>query len=237
MLLGEKVYRSYELTYSGGLMHCSHCGSLITGESKTKKTLHGEAEYVYYRCTMYNKPGHPRFRWSERDLDKEMLRLFDQLLVKEEEVSHWFTTNLRKSVSGQQADASGRIADMQRQLAAIRKQEDELLNLRLLGEIESDTFAAKKTQLRDREARLNLEIEACGRGRHENADLAVKAFELSQTLRSKWLTADYGEKRRYLEIVVLNFSLDDVSLVPEWRKPFDILAKGLSIQSSRGDRI
>jgi hypothetical protein len=35
----------------------------------------------------------------------------------------------------------------------------------------------------------------------------------------------------------LNFSLDDVSLVPIWRKPFDILAKGLFVQSSRGERI
>jgi site-specific DNA recombinase len=122
-------------------------------------------------------------------------------------------------------------------LAAIRKQEDELLNLRLLGEIESATFLAKRTNLRDRESCLNLQIEACDRGRHENADLAVKAFELSQTLPQRWVTADYGEKRRYLEIVVLNFSLDAVSLVPEWRKPFDVLAKGLSIQPSRGDRI
>jgi len=28
----------------------------------------------------------------------------------------------------------------------------------------------------------------------------------------------------------------DVSLVPIWRKPFDILAKGLFVQSSRGER-
>ncbi|HTN75632.1 MAG TPA: recombinase family protein, partial [Pirellulaceae bacterium] len=170
-------------------------------------------------------------------LDKEMVRLFDQLLVKDQEVSHYFTQLLRESVNGDQNDSTERIKDLRRQVDAVRKQENELLNLRLLGEIESDTFAAKKTEFRDREARLNLQIEACGRGSHENADLAVKAFELSQTLRQRWVTADYGEKRRYLEIVVLNFSLDDVSLVPEWRKPFDLLAKGLSIQSSRGDRI
>lgn len=51
---------------------------------------------------------------------------------------------------------------------------EQVVDLRLLGEIESDTFAAKKTQLRDRGARLN-----------RNADLAVKAFELSQILR-RW---------------------------------------------------
>ena len=65
----------------------------------------------------------------------------------------------------------------------------------------------------------------------------IKAFELSQGLMGKWLTADYATKRLILEIVCLNFSLVDVSLCPIWRKPFDVLAEGLSVQLSRGERI
>ncbi len=68
-------------------------------------------------------------------------------------------------------------------------------------------------------------------------DLAVKVFELSQTLRDKWLTANYAEKRKVLEIVCLNLQLDDVSLCVSMRKPFDVLAKGLDSEKSRGDRI
>ena len=59
-------------------------------------------------------------------------------------------------------------------------------------------------------------------------------FELSQTLRDNWLAADYAEKRQILEIVWLNFRLDDVTLVPTIRKPFDVLAEGLSVQDSGG---
>lgn len=55
--------------------------------------------------------------------------------------------------------------------------------------------------------------------------------------RAKWLTADYAVKRRLLEIVFLDFVLDDVTLVPETRKPFDMLAEGLLVSSSRADRI
>jgi hypothetical protein len=68
-------------------------------------------------------------------------------------------------------------------------------------------------------------------------DLAAKVFELSQTLCEKWLSADYATKRRILEIIFLNCRLDDVTLVPEIRKPFDALAKGLISSNSRGDRI
>ena len=75
------------------------------------------------------------------------------------------------------------------------------------------------------------------RSKFEKADVAVKAFYLSQTLREKWVTADTRAKRQILEILCLNFSLDDVTLVPEWRKPFDVLAEGLDSENSRGDRI
>jgi len=63
-------------------------------------------------------------------------------------------------------------------------------------------------------------MEALDRSHHEQ-DLAVKVFELSQTLVEQWLNADYAEKRRILEIVCLNFQLDDATLVPEIGNPFD----------------
>jgi len=65
------------------------------------------------------------------------------------------------------------------------------------------------------------------RSHDETAELAARVFELLQTKRQQWLTADYPEKRRLLEIVFLNCVLDGVTLAPTMRKPFDILAEGL----------
>lgn len=112
-----------------------------------------------------------------------------------------------------------------------------MLDLLLLKEIEADTYARKAAELRDREADLQLQMEACSRQSNENADIAVKAFELSQNLTEKWVTADFVAKRRILEIVCLNLRLDDVSLIPTMRKPFDMLAEGLVLNNSRGDWI
>jgi hypothetical protein len=67
-------------------------------------------------------------------------------------------------------------------------------------------------------------------------ELASKVFELSQTLRQQWLTADYDAKRRILDIVCLNCSLDGATLIAEMRKPFDVLAEGLLTKDSRDDR-
>ena len=98
-------------------------------------------------------------------------------------------------------------------------------------------FAAKQTELRDRIANLKLQLDVVDRSHDEMSDLAVKVFELSQALSHKWLTADYATKRRIMEIVFLNCRLDDATLCPEIRKPFDVIAEGLLVQSSRGDRI
>jgi hypothetical protein len=48
-----------------------------------------------------------------------------------------------------------------------REQEDRLLNLRLLDETNADTFARKRTELRDRIANLTLQLESDNRGREE----------------------------------------------------------------------
>src|SRR5690606_17155689 len=93
------------------------------------------------------------------------------------------------------------------------------------------------TELRDRLASIKLQLDVLDRSHDETAELAVKVFELSQTLKEQWLTADYATKRRLLEIVCLNSVLDGVTLCPEMRKPFDVLAEGLVSENSRGNRI
>ena len=127
--------------------------------------------------------------------------------------------------------------DIQQELSGLRDQQDRLLNLRLLGEIEAKTFGRKNTELRDRIANLTLQLESTHRGRDERVELAKKVFELSQSLTERWLASEYAEKRQILEMICLNFSLNGETLVPAMRKPFNILVEGLSVSSSRGDRI
>jgi len=106
--------------------------------------------------------------------------------------------------------------------------------MRLADEIDEATFAAKQTELRDRLSKLKLQTEVLDRSHDEYADLASRVFELSQSLTDKWLTADVLEKRQILEIVFLNCTLDDATLCPTIRKPFDVLAEGLISKNSRG---
>ena len=210
-------------------------GSPITGERKTKMTKSGEREYMYYRCTQYHKGDHPRIRLTERQLDSQMLAIFDSLRVEDDEFRDTFREQLRQATNWDQDSAISKVAQLQEELASVRHQQKRLTNHLLLEEIDPTTYAQTARDLRDREAELKLEIDVADRGRHEIIDIAVKAFELSQSLRAKWVTADYAAKRRILEIVCLNCTLDDVNLCATMRKPFDLLAKGLVSKDSRGD--
>lgn len=229
------VYHSHEMTYAGEFMTCGHCGHPITGERKTRSTKSGEKEYIYYRCSRYTAEGHPRIRVPEADLDRQMLDLFGRMKVQDPDVAEWFRTVLRSQSSDAQQETLAQNAELQRQRSLLMTQQSRLVDLRLAEDIDQETFARKQTELRDRLASITLQLEVVGRSQAELIELAMKVFELSQTLSEKWLAADYATKRRILEIVCLNCRLVDGSLSPTMRKPFDVLAEGLLVPSSRGD--
>ncbi len=236
-LLGDQNYHSHQLTYGGEFMRCGHCGKPVTGECKTKQTKAGPKDYVYYRCARYTAKDHPRIRVPEKKLDEQMLEIFDSMRIEDESVRDWFRAVLASQTRDNQAESKSKRGELQRQASLLVEQQDRLLNLRLADEIDQEIYAKKCTELRDRHASIKLQLEAVDRAHDENADLASQVFELSQTLRSKWLTADYGIKRRILEIVCLNCELVDVSLCVTMRKPFDTLQLMDKTEKSRGDWI
>ena len=237
-LLGGHTYHATTLTYAGQFMTCGHCGHPITGELVKKKRKDGGVNYhVYYRCARYTKKDHPRIRVREADIEAQVLALFDKMKVEDASVRDWFRMVLASQTRDAQADSRDQRAELTRQETLIIQQQDRLLNMRLSEDIDQELFAKKHTELRDRLASIKLQLDVLDRSHDETAELAAKVFELSQTLKEQWLTANYATKRRLLEIVCLNSTLDGVTLVPEMRKPFDVLAEGLLSENSRDDKI
>nr|MBA3484226.1 recombinase family protein [Pirellulales bacterium] len=146
----------------------------------------------------------------------------------------WFRTILVLQTEEAQSDSTAQRTELQRQTSLLVAQQDRLLNIHLAGDIDQATFALKQTELRDRLASIKLQLDVLDRSHDEMTDLAVKAFELSQTLREQWVSADYATKRRILEIILSNCTLVDATLCPTMRKPFDVLAEGLLSQESGG---
>ncbi len=228
-LLGDKIYKAHELTYGSELMTCDHCGRPITGEIVVKKKT-GKS-YIYYRCARYTAKDHPRDRLREEEIDRQMIALFDRIR-QPEVVQKWFRTALLAWSGHHHEQSRARARDVQKQMDEVRKQQERLLNLHLSAAIDDQAYNAKSVELRDRIASLTLELEAADRKKDERADLAVKVFELSQNLNRKWVTADYSEKRRLMEMICLNIVLKGKTLCISTRKPFNCLVEGLSVSDS-----
>lgn len=237
LLFGEKTYNARDSVYGAGMVRCGHCQRPLVVEIKQRQTSTDLHEYRFYRCAGYNKGEHPRVRVNEADFDKQVLALVGRMRIDDEKLRAWIVSVLRAKLKKAEQSADTERESVQRELDGVRKQKQRLLDLRLLDEIEASTFAEKQNELRSKETRLLTKLEGCGRQHSERVDLAVKVFELSQELTSKWLAADIAEKRLLLEIICLNWTLDGVTLVPQMRKPFDLLAEGLLVSSSRGDMI
>ena len=146
VLLGRKSYRSHSMTYAGNLITCGYCGRPISGEVKTKRTRTGEARYAYYRCARYTRRGHPRVRVREEQLDFQVGLLLSRLHSWiEVAVPEWIRNVAEQQMLAETSEIVARIKDAKRQKSLVVAQQEQLLNLRLAGEITSDEFVAKKS--------------------------------------------------------------------------------------------
>jgi site-specific DNA recombinase len=204
MRLGRGSQQSHQMMYASNLIRCAHCSRPITGEKKQK----GGREYVYYRCVVYNAAGHPRNRVSERQLDQQVLTGLRAMKIQDDGLRELLQTILRERTRAVQGIARVERDRLAQELARVRSQKDQLLNLRLNGEIEADTLRTKSLELKERETRIVEQLAACGAEQDEKADSAIKLFELTQALENKWLEADFESKRKILEMVFLNLRLD-----------------------------
>jgi site-specific DNA recombinase len=93
------------------------------------------------------------------------------------------------------------------------------------GEIGTDEYAAKRAELHERQSAIRLQFETTDRDDREIADLAIRVFELSQTLESRRKTADYAAKREILELMCESACLNSQNLEIRLKKSVDLIAK------------
>jgi DNA invertase Pin-like site-specific DNA recombinase len=211
-----KVYQTHDLTFAGALIRCKHCGHVVTGERTVKKST--GKPYFYYRCSVYNAPGHPRVRVSEKFLNQSFLSIFDRLKIEDGEQRAWFLRQVRRQTAQRVESGSKRATENTRQLSLTIQRRKELLDMRLSGEVGADVFAVKDAELRKREDQLREALTGEPRG----VASEPLAFDLAKCLRATWAYAELPAKRRILRSVSSDLQLDG-ELVPTLAKPFDVM--------------
>ncbi len=220
------MYRQHQFLFSG-MFTSACCGSTITGEIKKGK-------YIYYHC------GNKSRNCTNKSVYVKEAELMEQL----DEIVHKITITpihkqaiikaLKESHIEEQRYHKEQIKTLQTTCEKLKNRISALYTDKLDGLIDSDLYKIKNEEWTMEHARLKSVIES-----HENANNSymnegIRILELAQNLYSQYLCQNDEEKVKLVKIVSSNFVLNGPKISYEYKKPFDILAKGLSYQIKLG---
>jgi len=210
----ERRKRTFAYT---GLITCAHCGCSITAGLHKRK-------YVYYRCTGARGDCEPQL--IREDRLEELLGGLVQAVQIDEEVVSWAIAALRESHGEEQAYHDAQVDRLQSEVKRLQRRLDQAYEDRLDGRVSEDQWQRVADKWRGERSTLLRSIEA-----HENAndvylDAGSQLLGLAQRAYDLWLTRPQEERRKLLDILLLNCSFDGERLRPTYRKPFCWLAEG-----------
>ncbi len=206
-------YGKREIAFRG-LLHCAHDGCLITGEVVKEK-------YTYYRCTGFKgKCNTPRF--TEPEIAGKMGDLLRDIHVPLEvvrEVSAKLEARqaeMRRASTAQRERLETRLAEVQRKM-------DKAFEAKLDGTVSDDVYQRSTAHWQNDADQLKLSIASFQGFNGDRLLDAKRILELANKAYSLYISQNSTEQAKLLKTVLLNCGVDEVSLYPSYRKPFDMI--------------
>ncbi|MBI1374090.1 MAG: hypothetical protein GC159_15325 [Phycisphaera sp.] len=240
-LLKRKNRRTNKINHylAGGMFVCGHCGFGITGEKVVRRQKNGNVhQYVYYRCAnVYPEADHPVVRWREEQLEEAILTDLKSLRIEDEEDRQWFRDNLVASLGNEEVLRGERLKSLRRRLADLEAKQKRLLDAYLAGAVDKNTFTATSAQIKEETQKTEEDLQTSKAGPLTGFERVLEVFDLAQVAAERWEVLDKAGRREILDTILLKRTLNATSLETTKKKPFDVFAKGLFSDKSRGDRI
>jgi len=206
-------YGKQEIAFRG-LLTCAHDNCTITAERKKGK-------YVYYRCTGHRgKCATPRFR--EHDISHKLADILKNIHIPDGVLTA-LQESLDRDQQGIRNESSSHRAGLEQRLAAVRRRMDQGYQDKLDGRIPEDFWERKMSEWSAEEQRIQMAIKALQEPSTDRVLSAKRILELANKAYSLHLTQNPAEQAKLLRLVLLNCSIDEVSIYPSYRKPFDMI--------------
>lgn len=207
----------------GRLVTCE-CGCLITAEVKKGK-------YVYYHCTGSGHR-HKKVYVPESVLDGQFAGVVQRATLPQD----WYEYMKAKL---ELERASARI-QLTRERERLESSRDKIMtNMKktfqahIDGAVSEDFFrGVHNDQQRELDA-MNYRLANLQESVEKDFDVALETIELSQQAESLYHRATPVQKRSLLTSMLSNSVLNGVTLTATYKKPFDLLAKGIKSQDMR----
>ena len=209
-------------------LNCPKCDGAVTKETRESVVIHR-----YLRCTGKNKNkkpcsqgvkqnGIPKRTAIEAELCQQIEDYLDNLLVPPE-IYKYAQEILRDEHFQKKVLEDRSLKNLQTDHQLIKNKLDNLLELRLSGEIDSDLFAKKKSDLSQQQEVVMKQIQKFNQNNKDWVEQADNCLNLASRAKNAWKNGSRQLKREILKSVSSNAYLIDGKLELELRKPFDIL--------------
>lgn len=115
---------------------------------------------------------------------------------------------------------------------SLRRGEDKLN-----GAIQADLWERKSKEWQDELIGIRQQLSAFDGANKDYYQCGVQIFELANSAHGMYLQQNWSDKALLLKSLLSNSTFTRGILCPTYKKPFDILAKGLEFQSKRDGRV
>ncbi len=202
-----------------GLLTCKNCGCLLTPEIKRKKS---GLTFVYYSCT--NSKGICKRDYiPEKVLLEGVYGVFKAFEGIPQAVQDRLVTELRKVNESEVEYHKKETSRIQGDYNKTQNRLNVLMDMRLDESITKDDYDKKLQELKDRQYKLNIELEEHTKADHEYHIQISTILNLARRMKEIFESSEPMEKRAILNYLLQNPTVLAKKLEFTLRKPYDLL--------------
>ncbi len=199
---------------------CGICGCRVLGEIKKNR-------YKYYHCT-FSKGRHNGVGYIREEKLAEIFEEPIKNIAVPEEIQEWLKEGLKESNKNATKLQDNRLNFLNAEYEKINSRLSKLFDMKLDEAIDEDVFRAKENEYKTSLIEIKAQINSANALNLNFYEDGCKTLELSNRLYSAYVKANYEERAKILKLVASNYTLNDETVIPEYKKPFSFFAKGLS---------
>ena len=199
-----------------GLLTCGICGCAITSEIKKGK-------YIYYHCTRHKgKCGNTAIR--EENLVQKLGEIVKKIKI-DNSIIYWARDALKLDHKDEKEYHESQCKLLQEKYEKLERRINKIY-IDKLDELVTDNFYKKMTrQWKEDQEKISRQIEKHKKANVNYFEIGLKIIELSKRLYSAYLEKNNEGKRKILDILLSNCTLNAGNLCYNYRRPFYLFVK------------
>ncbi|MDD3594034.1 MAG: recombinase family protein [Candidatus Gastranaerophilales bacterium] len=210
-----------------GMFKCSKCGSAITAEIKKEK-------YIYYHCTGWHKKCSIKNKMIKEEIISLQLEKAMKYITIKKEHSNWLKREIKDFFSKEQEYHRDELLRLSKKIDLLKNRIDKMYIDYLDGIISKEIYLSKSKEWNEEIENNRLIIQAHDKANNNFLQRGIEIIELAENLYTKYKLLNNFEKAKLARIVLSNFYSDGENISYTYKKPFDILAEGLSFNKTLG---